>query len=1083
MMALVTSITAPSRRFAFMPHPPTAPQSANALAPEPAPLTSAAATLVRPRLLAQCLSQAAPAVWLQGPGGCGKSVTLQQWAHAQGRGLQVLDARQTTDEQLLTALQCTGLGLTPGQSTPLICLDHVHAATDPGLMAALDQLAERWAEPVGMATNGPMPLLALCSHQPPPPAWAEAQLHGQLRVVPHHELAFTSEEALRLAEQWGVPSTHAHALQALTGGWASGMALGLRYVADFPPVGEGLDEVSARLSMIVERKLLAGLPVRTRALLGMLSEFDRIPAAALDELGFDGQALKRFLHECARDGVLAQWAAPGFVLRPLLASAARTQPHAALHDAGTGWQDEIDQALLRSGHWPQALAWRLNHAQPERAAELLQTHAQALLTHQQGATLLSLAESIPPRAIDHHPALRLALIQARMRFDEAQAQADAAQAWALWHEQGQHAHALRAAALALWSLRLDMGDVRACLPALDRWERSWAQAGLDAQPPALWPLPELVGRVAHALFDQALLAGAQAWIAALTRQVDDGLAQRANAPSGDDLLAAAFVLTESLYACGHAVEVQSLVDQVMRSPLVQGHEPRPLATPLLRARWHLLVFDWEMESGLSRYAATACETAWQLSAAHGLGATALLSGLGLARLALDRGEADQAQSHLQDCEPFAHAAGSINHLLYLSAHTRAALAAQQFSAAVHAARRALDYAERSDVPRDNHGRWVVDLHHALAAQGQFQASAQVLRDYSPHAQAGDHDFYEALACLALALHWRKADAAHHETQLRRGMALAAQEQYIWFFRPLPALAATLCADALRLNVVPDFVRSAIDARKLPPSDEASIDWPWPLRIHTLSGVRLVRHGQPMVFSGKVPQRPLDLLCFVACAGPQGADRGTLARQLWDDGEGDIDLDAATKAMDVALVRLRKLLGDGSEAWLLSHNGRIALNPQAVWVDVQQLRQFEAQAQQAQLHQWPALALRVTQDLQALGPGDFLGSEERAPWVLAMRQQCRQMFVRAMQATSSVLLDGGQGSAAIQGLESALKLDPIAEPLYQALIRIHLACGQPNDALRVYRRCRDMLSVLTGSAPSAQTTQLKASIDQALPTGQ
>lgn len=156
-----------------------------------------------------------------------------------------------------------------------------------------------------------------------------------------------------------------------------------------------------------------------------------------------------------------------------------------------------------------------------------------------------------------------------------------------------------------------------------------------------------------------------------------------------------------------------------------------------------------------------------------------------------------------------------------------------------------------------------------------------------------------------------------------------------------------------------------------------------------------------------------------------------------------------------------------------------MNPQAVWVDVQQLRQIEAQAQQAQSHHWPAQAWRVMQDLQTLAQGDFLGSDERLPWVLAMRQQCRQMFVRATQAASTVLMACGQGPQAIHGLESALKPDPIAEPLYQTLIRIRLAGGQPNDALRVYRRCRDMLSVLTGSKPSAQTDQLKASIDQAL----
>jgi DNA-binding SARP family transcriptional activator len=50
---------------------------------------------------------------------------------------------------------------------------------------------------------------------------------------------------------------------------------------------------------------------------------------------------------------------------------------------------------------------------------------------------------------------------------------------------------------------------------------------------------------------------------------------------------------------------------------------------------------------------------------------------------------------------------------------------------------------------------------------------------------------------------------------------------------------------------------------------------------------------------------------------------------------------------------------------------------------------------------------------------------------------------------------------------------VAESLYRGLIECHLRQGHRAEALEVYRHCRQMLSVVLGLRPSAETETLHA----------
>jgi DNA-binding SARP family transcriptional activator len=58
---------------------------------------------------------------------------------------------------------------------------------------------------------------------------------------------------------------------------------------------------------------------------------------------------------------------------------------------------------------------------------------------------------------------------------------------------------------------------------------------------------------------------------------------------------------------------------------------------------------------------------------------------------------------------------------------------------------------------------------------------------------------------------------------------------------------------------------------------------------------------------------------------------------------------------------------------------------------------------------------------------------------------------------------------------ALELDNLAEGLYRRLMIAYRELGENAEALKVYRRCRDMLSIVLSINPSAETEAVRATL--------
>ncbi len=261
---------------------------------------------------------------------------------------------------------------------------------------------------------------------------------------------------------------------------------------------------------------------------------------------------------------------------------------------------------------------------------------------------------------------------------------------------------------------------------------------------------------------------------------------------------------------------------------------------------------------------------------------------------------------------------------------------------------------------------------------------------------------------------------------------------------------------------------------------------WPLKIHALGQFTLLRDGQPIVFSRKVQKRPLDLLkALIACGGMR-TNTSTLIESLWPDAEGD----AARVSFDSNLHRLRKLIG--VEDVLVLTEGKLSLDPSKCWVDVWTFEELVARIDRA-AHQPPgsagaspaaagtgpspagASSGELAKELLRLYSGHFIEVDSQEPWALAARDRLAAKFLRAVTSLGAQLELNQQWEDAAALYSRALELDNLAEALYRRLMVSYRELGEAAEALKVYRRCRDMLSIVLGLSPSPETEAIRATL--------
>lgn len=698
---------------------------------------------------------------------------------------------------------------------------------------------------------------------------------------------------------------------------------------------------------------------------------------------------------------------------------------------------------------------------------LLREHGTLWWCTWQAAAIDEACQSVPVDALAKHPEVAYWRALAALMRESADALTCLEQAHAGYTAMGNDTGQAVCAHAALVLCLLDIGAMDQVSTWLDRARNARWPDPLGDDTAALWLRLGALARVA--LGGEALPAAglAAAWLHAQLRPLRERL-------SPDERLIAAQVLVNYHFAQQQYEQFDFL------ATLVESAAPFNAASPLMRGRWLYTVGFAHYQIGGHARAEQAWQQAIALADAHALSNVQLLTSLALVRLLIDRRRLDEAHRVLESMRPQWGAGRTRQLIEWQQMRSRVQLMRGQPALALATLHEALALAQAAGLSLPEQAFVLTDQAQIFAALGRTGEACALLSQLAQDHSGRDAEVYRCLHGLLHAWQHRASDEAASRAALAAALSRAQAVRYTMFLRLLPELAAQLCALALRWQIEPVFVREVIRDRALPAPPDAHAQWPWPLWVHMLGGFALMQDGSPLTQRGKTQHKPLELLKLVACERSQSLGMQAAGRALWPEGEDS----SARKNLEMAIQRLRRLLGD--DTLVQVRDGHVALDSSRVSSDVAQRRELvarlEALAMQPRGAPDPAGSQRQgdshaeheAADLIAriigLSRGELLPGAPEAAWLMAERQRCQREVVRAAQAAATLMERFGDARAEQELLETALRIEPLAESLASRLMQAHARNGQRADAARVYEGLRAALAP-QGLHPSDATERL------------
>jgi DNA-binding SARP family transcriptional activator len=363
------------------------------------------------------------------------------------------------------------------------------------------------------------------------------------------------------------------------------------------------------------------------------------------------------------------------------------------------------------------------------------------------------------------------------------------------------------------------------------------------------------------------------------------------------------------------------------------------------------------------------------------------------------------------------------------------------------------------------------LAQALICTGHCAAAQTHLDEMLKIARGMRSPLFEHAGLLLSAYCRLQADTTQSALEpLRRGLNIGCTHQFR-FIHPWarPEAMQRLLAFALKNGIECEYVRAFIRRERLLPESPDVDPWPWAVRVNTFGGLAVFVDDEPLRFSGKPQRKPLELLEAIIAHPGRHARKVTLIDQLWP----DLDGDAGQNAFELALHRLRKLVGRDDA--LVMQDGCVTLDATQFRVDTWNFERLCHQVEQASSLNTDAIGwAQLADELLLLYSGHFLHGEE-TPWAIAARARLRSQFTRTIASVALELKRLRNWPALTSLSRRAVENDSLNEEFHRLLIFSFSQQGRIAEALDAYRHCRQILSVTLGIEPSAPTQSLYQSL--------
>lgn len=232
-----------------------------------------------------------------------------------------------------------------------------------------------------------------------------------------------------------------------------------------------------------------------------------------------------------------------------------------------------------------------------------------------------------------------------------------------------------------------------------------------------------------------------------------------------------------------------------------------------------------------------------------------------------------------------------------------------------------------------------------------------------------------------------------------------------------------------------------------------------IRLHLLGGFQLEQEGRALL----LPEGSQRLLAFLALKG-RSLRRQAVAGTLWPDAT-EVH---ASSSLRSSLARLpdgaRASVSVSSRDLRLSDDVTVDLWEARILAHQQLLDSGASPSADPGPEAIPALSAELLPDWYD-------------EWTLIEAEEWRQLRLHALEAVADRLMANGNYGGAAAAALAAVRAEPLRESPRAALIRVHLAEGNPTEALREFSRYDELLMLELGVAPTERLRAIIADLEE------
>ncbi len=900
-------------------------------------------------------------------------------------------------------------------------------------------------------------VLVAISRRDPPDSYARLIANENVGIVDWDDLKLNIEEARTIigARLSGIEDIEAQRLLDESGCWAAGLTLMLDSYRNRNGAPAGLPAERESIFSYFATQIFERLPVATRHFLVSTSVLAQVPVSLARDLTGNAHSseilddlYKRHLFTHRRPGV-----EPTYWYHALFRAFLRGKADAVL-TTETLRETERKAARLLEARLDFDDAFQLFHDAGDWAGarRLIERHAQTLLAHGRGQTLRDWALALPNEVLEEAPWLRYWLGTSLVPLEQRQARGHLERAFAQFAASGDATGQALSAAGLIDSYFFEWSDFRPMRRWVDTLDPLLERMHFSGDPGNERKIyTSLLIGMLYAAPDHRLLPRT---VDRVTEMLDEEM----------DVNSKVSLAMTLLSYCNLACDMERAKVAVSCADPLLDH---PELTPFNQVWWHLRKGYYFQVIGQYLLGLDALDRAKAISETHGLQGLrrtflliasfqipcfTMLGDVRNARKVHERMVAMAASERPMDAY---HVTNSKIHL---------ECAADNYRGVVDGGRQAAELAVAAGMRYIE----IISVEHevaGLAVLGEVDRLDDALSRLRRLVSGSCFGFFECEArfveVYAALMH---GDAERGRSLIRNAVAFARSHrfQYPQMMR-YTVVTGTVMAEALRIGVEPDYLCDLIRRLHIRPPANAPETWPWLVKILTLGGFEIKVDGEALEFPGKAPRRLLAVLKAIIAGGGEPVPSARLVDAIWPNEEGD----AGRKALEVCLVRLRKLLGQTDA--VVVRDEQVSLNRELCWVDAWAFADMVEMVESGGEN--PKVLARLGNHALDLYKGNLLPADEEDRTVIMARLKLRDLFTRLVSALGQQMEASGNWGQALACYRRGIDADELTEEFYQGLMRCHAATGRLAEGLAVYRRLRQTLSVVLGLKPSTRTEQL------------